>query len=85
MAAVHATALRVIGRVNLENREYGQAQSKRTARGDGQNRVSLKRRLLTDADLPARGADGIVNLSRGGMLLRSVARWLGAGKFFGRL
>src|ERR1700716_581762 len=28
---------------------------------------------------------GIVNLSTGGMLLRSVARWLGAGKAFARL
>ena len=28
---------------------------------------------------------GIVNLSRGGMLLRSVARWLGAGKSLARL
>jgi hypothetical protein len=27
---------------------------------------------------------GIVNLSRGGMLRRSVARWLGAAKSFGR-
>jgi hypothetical protein len=27
----------------------------------------------------------IVNLSSGGMLLRSVARWLGAGKSFARL
>jgi NADH dehydrogenase len=32
-----------------------------------------RRRLLT------------FNLSRGGMILRSVARWLGAGKFFARL
>ena len=35
------------------------------------------------------GADysgrGIVNLSRGVMLLRSVARWLGAGKLLARL
>jgi hypothetical protein len=28
---------------------------------------------------------GIVNLSRGGMLLRSVAQWLGAGKSLARL
>src|SRR5580700_993400 len=30
-------------------------------------------------------AGGIVNLSRGGMLLRSVARWLSAGKSLARL
>jgi hypothetical protein len=30
-------------------------------------------------------ADGIVNLSRGGMLPRSVARWFGAGKSLARL
>jgi hypothetical protein len=34
---------------------------------------------------PINVASGIVNLSRGGMLPRSVARWFGAGKSLARL
>ena len=53
----------------------------------GENPLSAVRVMLAGAlgDSEGIGYTGIVNLSRGGMLLRSVARRLGAGKSLARL